>query len=99
MIVSYLVPAAALAAAGASARWNWWRRSVPGVPILMYHKIGDPPAGSRLKKLWVSNGMFRRQMSYLSNEGFHPITFKDIYAFWDKGVPLPPKPVVITFDD
>ncbi len=87
------------ALAGLSARWNWWRLKRAGIPILMYHKIGDPPADSKLKKLWVSTEKFRRQMAYLADEGYHPITFKDIYAFWDKNVPLPANPVIITFDD
>ena len=88
-----------IAAAGASARWNWWRPKRDGIPILMYHKIGDPPPGSKLSKLWVSTKKFRRQMAYLAEEGWHPITFKDLYAYWDKGTPLPTKPVILTFDD
>ncbi|MBD3271802.1 MAG: hypothetical protein GF384_04600, partial [Elusimicrobia bacterium] len=43
---------------GISARWNWWRFPKKGIPILMYHKIGDPPESSRLKKLWVSPSCF-----------------------------------------
>ena len=39
--------AGALAALGASARWNWWRPKAGGVPVLMYHKVGEPPAGSQ----------------------------------------------------
>lgn len=90
----------AVAAAGAlSARWNWWRPTLPGIPVLMYHKVGAPPPGSQLKKLWVSNDMFRRQMEYLSRHNYHPITFKDLYSFWDKNIPLPVNPVLITFDD
>lgn len=90
---------AALVAGAVSARWNWWRPVKPGIPILMYHKIGDPPEGSQLKKLWVSNKMFRRQMEYLSKNGYKPITFKEVYGHWDKGRALPEKPVIITFDD
>lgn len=82
-----------------SARWNWWRPSKPGITILMYHKIGEPPPGSKLKKLWVSSDMFRQQMTYLQKNGYTPILFKDIYACWDKQTPLPKKPVLITFDD
>jgi len=89
----------AAAAAGVSARWNWWRPKKAGIPILMYHKVGDPPEGSQLKKLWVSKKDFHKQMAFLAKEGYHAITFKDIYNCWDRNVPLPPKPILITFDD
>lgn len=87
-------------AAGASARWNWWRPTVTGgMPTLMYHKVGDPPPGSQLKKLWVSAADFRRQLVYLRDHGYTAIDFKD-WADAEKGVkPLPSKPVLITFDD
>lgn len=90
---------AAIAGAGFSARYHWWRWPSKGIPVLMYHKIGVPPAGSQLGKLWVSPEMLRKQMDYLKSNGYQPITFREIYAFWDKGTPLPSKPVVITFDD
>ena len=90
---------AALAALGVSARWNWWRPRAGGLPILMYHKIGDPPAGSRLGKLWVSTDMFRRQMAYLKKNGYRPMTFFDLAALVDKVQPVPENAVVITFDD
>lgn len=99
MIASLVASGAALAAGGLSARWNWWRAPKPGVTVLMYHKVGTPPEGSQLKKLWVSTDMFRRQMAYLAGHGYHAITFKDLYLHWDKNVPLPPNPVLITFDD
>lgn len=99
MISILLTTVATVAAGAASARWNWWRRPVAGIPILMYHKVGNPPEGSKLKKLWVSTDMFRRQMAYLSDHGYRAITFKDLYLFWDKNIPLPPNPVLITFDD
>jgi peptidoglycan/xylan/chitin deacetylase (PgdA/CDA1 family) len=94
-----LVIVAVAAALGLSARWNWWRPAKPGIPILMYHKVGTPPPGSKLKKLWVSVGMFRKQMAYLKQRGYTPIIFKDIYAHWDRQTPLPKNPVLITFDD
>ena len=88
------------AAVGASARWNWWRPVVSGgLPTLMYHKIGDPPAGSELKKLWVTAEKFREQLGYLRDNGYTPIFFSE-WADAEKGVrPLPEKPVLITFDD
>lgn len=87
-------------AAGLSARWNWWRPAVAGgLPVLMYHKIGDHPPGSKLKKLWVSAADFRRQLQYLKDHGYAAIDFRD-WRDAEKGVkPLPEKPVMITFDD
>lgn len=88
------------AAAGASARWNWWRPVVTGgIPTLMYHKIGDYPPGSRLKKLWVTAADFRRQLAYLKENDYATITPSD-WRDAEKGIkPLPEKPVLITFDD
>lgn len=87
-------------AAVASARWNWWRAAVSGgLPVLMYHKIGVPPPGSRLAKLWVSPEAFARQLGYLKARGYttiNPSHWRDA----ERGLkPLPEKPVLITFDD
>lgn len=79
-----------------SARWNWWRKQREGISILMYHKIGDPPAGSKLKKLWVSEAKFDAQMAYLKKRGYEVITFKDIAS---GAVSYGRKKVIITFDD
>ncbi|MBI4371176.1 MAG: polysaccharide deacetylase family protein [Elusimicrobia bacterium] len=93
---------AALAAAGAAAscRWNWWRpRVTGGMPALMYHKIGLPPSGSKLAKLWVSPTRFRRQLEYLRKNGYTAITFAEWRDAEAGRKPLPEKPVLITFDD
>ncbi len=88
-----------LAALGASARWNWWRPRADGVPILMYHKVGDPPPGSKLKKLWVSVPQFRRQMEYLIRHGYTPMTLREIGEKRRRQEPIPASAMVITFDD
>lgn len=99
-MIAALAAVGVAAAAAASARWNWWRPAVTGgMPTLMYHKIGDAPAGSELKKLWVSADDFRAQLAYLAENGYSSITFSD-WRDAEKGVkPLPEKPVLITFDD
>jgi len=99
-VIAELSAVGALAAAGASARWNWWRPAVTGgMPTLMYHKIGDYPPGSELKKLWVATADFRRQLQYLKDHGYTSINFVD-WRDAEKSVkPLPAKPVLITFDD
>jgi len=96
---SIISSAAFLAAAGASARWNWWRLPTKGLPILMYHKIGVPPVGSQLKKLWVSTSQFRSQMAYLAKRGYRSISFPELNDSLQGRGTLPPKPVILTFDD
>ena len=88
------------ATAALSARWNWWRPCVRGgMPVLMYHKIGDYPSGSELKKLWVTTADFRKQLEYLRDHGYTAVDFRD-WRDAEKGVkPLPVNPVMITFDD
>lgn len=42
MIVELAIPGAV--AAGLSVRWHWRRPAIAnGMPVLMYHKIGDYP--------------------------------------------------------
>ncbi|MFA5162668.1 MAG: polysaccharide deacetylase family protein [Elusimicrobiales bacterium] len=94
-----LAGAAALAVAGLSARWNWWRGKVSGLPVLMYHKIGVPPKGSKLGNLWVSPEVFAKQVDYLLRHGYAPVLFRDIAAAARGERELPPNPVLITFDD
>jgi peptidoglycan/xylan/chitin deacetylase (PgdA/CDA1 family) len=90
---------AGLAALGASTRWNWWRSKVWGLPALMYHKIGDSPKESKLAKLWVATADFRRQMDYLKSRGHTTMTFSELKAADEGKNPMPPKPLLITFDD
>ncbi|MEK7857894.1 MAG: polysaccharide deacetylase family protein [Elusimicrobiota bacterium] len=89
----------AAAALGASARWNWWRPKIKGIPSLMYHKIGDFPPGSQLQKLWVTAADFRKQLQYLKDRGYTSMTFAELRAAELGKAPMPEKPVLITFDD
>jgi len=88
-----------LAAGGFSARWNWWRPRAKGLPVLMYHKVGVPPAGSKLKKLWVSVEQLRRQKEYLKRRGYAPLTLRRVAELLDAGDAVPANAAVITFDD
>lgn len=88
-----------LAALAVSARWTWWRPAVPGLKVLCYHKVGTPPAGSRLRDLWVSPEKFRAQVKYLLNNGYTTLLFSDLKKLHAAGAPLPEKTAVITFDD
>jgi peptidoglycan/xylan/chitin deacetylase (PgdA/CDA1 family) len=77
------------------------RRNIT-LPILMYHYIRKPPSMRNDwlgYKLSVSPADFATQMDWLSRNGFHPVDFNDVRAYFAGGQPLPTRPVVITFDD
>ncbi|NLW16427.1 MAG: polysaccharide deacetylase family protein [Firmicutes bacterium] len=67
------------------------------IPILMYHVIGD--GSGSLHELYVNPSVFASQMEYLYANGYHTITLEELYKHWQEGEPLPPRPIVITFDD
>ncbi len=69
------------------------------VPILMYHAIGNPPAGAPYPELFVSDASFRAQMAALARAGYQPVTLGHAWAAWHGRAPLPRNPVVLTFDD
>jgi peptidoglycan/xylan/chitin deacetylase (PgdA/CDA1 family) len=66
------------------------------IPILLYHKIGRPPVGARVPGQYVSPPLFRRHLAYLRGRGYHSVSLSRLTQPLSA---LPPKPVVITFDD
>ncbi|NPV07521.1 MAG: polysaccharide deacetylase family protein [Anaerolineae bacterium] len=71
------------------------------LPILMYHHVGDVPAGadSIRRGLTVSESNFRAQMAYLRDSGYEPVTLAALVQHLAVGAPLPERPVIITLDD
>lgn len=65
------------------------------VPILMYHDITYLKGNS----LGMSPASFSAQMKYLYDNGFHTISFDQLYAAFYEGAALPSKPILLTFDD
>ncbi len=71
------------------------------VPILMYHYLSIPPTDADIYRqdLSVAPDLFAAQLDALMAAGYNTIS---LYALQDHlmlGTPLPPNPVVITFDD
>ena len=77
-------------------------RTSISVPILMYHYIRPAPStytdllGYRLT---VTPSDFTAQMDWLAASGYNPVDFNDLRAYFSGAMPLPARPVVITFDD
>ena len=69
------------------------------VPILMYHVVGTPPPDAPFPGLYVRRGDFAGQLSWLRAHGYHAVSLLRVYDYWRRGYALPPRPVVLTFDD
>lgn len=78
------------------------------VPILYYHRVEEPPAGfadwslASRRSFLRTNVLpiaFDAQLSWLAEHGYTTILPRDLAAHWDKGKKLPPRPIILTFDD
>jgi peptidoglycan/xylan/chitin deacetylase (PgdA/CDA1 family) len=71
------------------------------VNALMYHYVSWlPPDPDALRRdLTVSPTDFEEHLRYLKENGYNTITSVDLWWSLDTGKPLPPKPVLLTFDD
>jgi O-antigen biosynthesis protein len=68
------------------------------IPILMYHSVDDVCSASY--RPWaVCCATFDAQMKILDQNGFRPITLSSLMSLRSAGKALPPRTVVITFDD
>ncbi|GAB4471096.1 MAG: hypothetical protein Kow00124_07890 [Anaerolineae bacterium] len=68
----------------------------------MYHYISVPPADADIyrRDLSVTPDNFRAQMQWLKDNGYQTISLYDlVYALSIGWPPLPPKPIILTFDD
>ncbi|MGP4003765.1 polysaccharide deacetylase family protein [Streptomyces sp. 8N706] len=70
------------------------------VPILMYHAVARAPARA-VYGLSVAPDAFGEQLELLADRGFTPVTTRQLAEAWRSrgAVPLPRRPVLITFDD
>lgn len=71
------------------------------IPILMYHYVSElPPGADNLRVgLTVSPALFAAHLDALIAEGYTTITFPQLEAALQQGDGLPPRPVILTFDD
>jgi peptidoglycan/xylan/chitin deacetylase (PgdA/CDA1 family) len=67
------------------------------VPILVYHRVETKPSGPPLVDM--STRLFTKQMAWLARNGYQAVTLHRVYDAWTSKAVLPPKPIVLTFDD
>jgi len=86
-------------AAAAAGGWRQFERDYATVlPVLMYHHVGPVQPGT-YPALTVAPGRFEKQMGWLKRNSYTTICTGDWLAWCLEGKPLPPKPVMVTFDD
>jgi peptidoglycan/xylan/chitin deacetylase (PgdA/CDA1 family) len=71
------------------------------VPILLYHYVRTNPVASDREgfRLSVTPASFARQMALLHADGARAVSMAEVMRALAGGPPLPPRPVVLTFDD
>jgi biofilm PGA synthesis lipoprotein PgaB len=69
----------------------------PRVTALSYHEVsvGEP----LIDRSGITLDMLVRQFDWLHGNGFHPVSIQALLDARDNGTPLPPKAVLLTFDD
>jgi peptidoglycan/xylan/chitin deacetylase (PgdA/CDA1 family) len=104
LVARIVAAVAAAVTASAASRPLVLPQPLPGrtlaVPILMYHRVGPEPDGPAITDaLTVPSGDFLAEMEWLHRSGFHAITQRQLFLALERGAPLPPHPVLLTFDD
>ena len=71
------------------------------VPILVYHSVRAYIKGeSKLQDAYdITPELLAQELTYLNSNGYHAVSFADVSRYFDEGIPLPNKPVILTFDD
>ena len=65
----------------------------------MYHVLGDPPPSAPFPQLYVSDDDFAGQMRWLARHEYTAVTLRSVWDHWRGRASLPPRPVVVSFDD
>jgi len=68
------------------------------LPVLAYHHVGDSRPGT-YRDLSVPPDLFERHIKWLRRMGYRSISPADWVRWCRDGTGLPPKPVLLTFDD
>ena len=70
-----------------------------GFPILEYHTVTKTPVDEDSIRYNVTPDEFAAQLDYLAENGYTTITMLDFIEAKNGRLELPPKPVMLTFDD
>jgi peptidoglycan/xylan/chitin deacetylase (PgdA/CDA1 family) len=92
--------ASVLAGQGFAEPWAATRKpDCRAVPVLMYHVIADPPLSAPYPDLYVRREELQAQVRWLAAAGYEAVTLGRVFDAWRGRATLPPRPIVLTFDD
>jgi peptidoglycan/xylan/chitin deacetylase (PgdA/CDA1 family) len=97
-----VVTAGASVLAGQAFATPWTSTGKPdrrAVPVLMYHVMADPPASAPYPDLYIRRDELRAQVRWLAAAGYDAVTLGRVFDAWHGRATLPPRPIVLTFDD
>ncbi len=71
------------------------------VPILIYHAIRPyVPMDTKGARRWIATpGTLEAELAWLRDNSYTSVSFEDLRAHLARGALLPPRPVIISFDD
>jgi peptidoglycan/xylan/chitin deacetylase (PgdA/CDA1 family) len=74
-----------------------FRKETVRLPVVMYHLVTNQ--GKYVGRYGITPDALDSDLKYLKDNGYNTVVMKDVSDFITKGVPLPEKPVMLTFDD
>ena len=91
-------------AAMISAYGYYHGRNATSIPVLTYHNVVTNKQKKKNKafkksSLHISKSKFTKQMKYLKKKKYRTINCEEFYLWHEGKISLPPKTVMITFDD
>jgi len=95
---------AALAVAATALLRLYLQERAPGrVPVLLYHRLVEDALYPRLPRpeniFSIPESRFREQMDFLVRSGYSTLSCSELEQHLDGRTLLPPRPLLITFDD
>jgi peptidoglycan/xylan/chitin deacetylase (PgdA/CDA1 family) len=81
-------------------KWLKENKDSAVLPIFLYHGLTSFPKDPMLSYPFHHYvGVFEDHIRALHDEGYTPVTIEQVNAWLTQGKPLPPRPVLISFDD
>jgi peptidoglycan/xylan/chitin deacetylase (PgdA/CDA1 family) len=68
---------------------------LPGIRVIMYHKISE----NHQDFLTITAAQFEQQLLDFRAKGFNFISAQALLDYFETAKPLPPKPILLSFDD